>query len=92
MVLGAVGGALVLGGLLLPGMMGPVQARWMALAHAISKVTTPIVMGFLYFVVLTPAGMLMRTLGHRPLRAEPNRGGYWADRDPDAPSDLSRQF
>ena len=43
------------------------SAAWMALAHAISKVTTPIVMGVMYLVVLTPVGLLRRSFGGNPL-------------------------
>ncbi len=43
-VLGTIGGLLILGGLVVPGRMGPVYDRWMAMAVAISKVTTPIFM------------------------------------------------
>lgn len=63
MVLLALGGALVLAGLLVPTSLGPVERAWMGLAHRISKVTTPIVMGVLYFLVMTPAGVLRRRMG-----------------------------
>ena len=54
----------------------------MALAQVISKVTTPIFMGVIYFLVLTPAGFLVRLFGHRPLTRA--RGGptYWQSRAP----------
>ena len=93
LVLGGLGGALVLGGLIVPGRMGPVYERWMALAVAISKVTTPIFMGIVYYLVLTPTGLVMRLLGHRPLRAEPVDEGFWVRRDADdTRSNLTRQF
>jgi len=88
----SLGGALVLGGLLIPGRLGPVYRGWMALAHAISRVTTPIVMGVLYYLVITPVGIIARALGHRPLR---NRGkeSYWVTRAEGARrGDLGRQF
>ena len=44
-VFGGVGGLLLLAGLLIPTLLGPLQRGWMGLAHAISKVTTPIFMG-----------------------------------------------
>jgi hypothetical protein len=39
----------------------------MKLAHALSKVTTPIFMGIVYFVVLTPIGFIRRSFGGNPL-------------------------
>ena len=74
------GGGLGAGGLLVPTLLGPVQRAWMGLAHAISRVTTPIVMGAVYFVVLAPVGLLMRTLGRNPMvRAESGRS-FWISR------------
>ena len=92
-VLGSLGGALILGGLLVPGRMGPVYDKWMAMAVAISKVTTPIFMSIIYFLVLTPAGIILRLVGHRPMKAKEVGDGFWVDRVEDrARSDLSRQF
>jgi len=79
-VFAALGGALGVGGLMVPTLLGPVQRGWMGLAHAISKVTTPIVMGVVYFVVLAPVGLLMRAFGRNPMvRAESGRS-FWVSR------------
>lgn len=91
-ILGSLGGLLIAGGLVAPGVLGPVERAWMGLARAISKVTTPIFLGIVYFVVLMPVGLLRRTLGGHPLR-HPSRGdGFWHDRGEAPPSDLERQF
>ena len=88
----ALGGTLLLAGILVPGMLGPVYRAWMGFAHAISKVTTPIFMGVVYFIVLTPVGLLMRALGKNPLKP-PATGSIWHTREPgDRRSDLTRQF
>lgn len=93
LVLGGLGGALLIGGLVIPGRLGPVHDLWMALAVAISKVTTPIFMGLVFYLVLTPTGLIMRLFGHRPLRARSIDGGFWVKKDPaEAHSDLTRQF
>ncbi len=44
-VLGALGGALLLAGLVVPGRLSRVHRAWMGLALALSKVTTPIMIG-----------------------------------------------
>ncbi len=59
-ILQSLGGALVLGGVLVPTHLGPIERAWMGLAHLISKVTTPIFMGIVYFVVMMPIGFLRR--------------------------------
>jgi tellurite resistance protein TehA-like permease len=60
MVLLSLGGLLVVAALVVPTMLGPVERAWMGLAHLISKVTTPIFMSIVYFVVMTPIGYLRR--------------------------------
>jgi Saxitoxin biosynthesis operon protein SxtJ len=79
-VLGALGGSLSLAGLIIPTHLGPVERAWMALAHAISKVTTPIVMGVMYLLVFGPIGWLRRTLGGHPLEHVPVAQSYWKPR------------
>jgi len=91
-VTGALGAALVLAGLLVPQHLGPVQRAWMGLAHAISKVTTPVFMAVLYFLVLLPAGVIMRLVGRHPLVHSAGAEGYWISRRGDRSSSMSRQF
>lgn len=92
-VFGALGGTLGVLGAAVPARLGPLQRAWMGLAHAISKVTTPIFMGLVYFVAITPIGLLMGAVGKRPLRAPQGATTYWKSRPPDARrSDLTRQF
>jgi hypothetical protein len=90
-VLGAVGGLLVLAAAVIPGQLGPVQRGWMGLAHAISRVTTPVFMGILYFAVLTPFGIVRRTFGRSPLHRSRTATTFWIAR-PSRRSDLTRQF
>lgn len=85
------GAVLCVGGLADPGRLRPVESGWMAMAAAVSKVTTPLVMGLIYYLVLTPTGLVMRLLGRNPLRREPRSGSYWVDRDTPT-GDLDRQF
>ena len=91
LVFGAVAGAFALGGLLVPGKLGPVYRAWMGFALALSKVTTPIFMGVVYFLVITPIAVVRRTLGGNPLRAHAGATG-WVDRQQAPRGDLTRQF
>ena len=93
-VLGSIGGALALAGLLIPTRLGPVERAWMALAHAISKVTTPIVMGVMYLLVLTPVGFLRCKFGGNPLVHGVDRQSFWQSRPENArrSASMSRQF
>jgi hypothetical protein len=93
MVLGSLGGVLALAGLVVPTMLGPVERAWMALAHAISKVTTPIVMGVMYLLVMTPIGIARRLAGGNPMVHAPVRDSYWKARpEGQRAGNLRRQF
>jgi len=92
-VFGALGGILSVAGLAIPTMLGPVERAWMKLAHLISKVTTPIVMGVMYLLVLTPVGLLRRTLGGNPMMHTPEGGSFWKSRPAGSRAgNLTRQF
>ena len=92
-VFGALGAVLSVSGLAVPTMLGPVERAWMKLAHLISKVTTPIVMGVMYLLVLTPVGLLRRTLGGNPMVHTPDGGSYWKSRPAGSRAgNLTRQF
>jgi saxitoxin biosynthesis operon SxtJ-like protein len=91
LVFGALAGAFALSGLLVPGKLGPVYRAWMGFAHALSRITTPIFMAVVYFLVITPIAVIRRTLGGNPLRAHRGATG-WVDRQQAPRGDLTRQF
>ena len=89
-ILGGLAAILLAGGLVTPAALVPVYRAWMQMAHTISKITTPIVLGIVYFLVITPIGLVLRAAGHRPLSNTQGRTA-WAVRATSA-SDLERQF
>ncbi len=91
-IAGALGGVLVLAALAVPTLLGPVERAWMGLATLISKVTTPIFMGVVFFVVLTPIGLIMRLVGRRPMVHAERDGGFWIDPVSGGRSDMDHQF
>ena len=93
-VLATLGGTLVLLGIAIPARLGPVFSAWMGLAHAISKVTTPLFMGIVYFVVLTPTGLIIRLFGRDPLAPKRESRSAWMPHDPrsEAADSMRRQF
>ena len=94
LVLWSIGGLLTAGGLLIPGQLSGVHRAWMGLSHLLSKVTTPLFMGLVYFLVITPMGLLMRMFSRNPMVHRPDAAGYWVVRkpDPDQANSLTRQF
>jgi hypothetical protein len=50
----------------------------MALAGLLSLITTPIVLGLVFFVVVMPIGVIKRLSGWDPLRRRaPSAASYW---------------
>ena len=93
MVAGAVGLALAVAGVAIPTRLGPVERAWMGLAHVISRMTTPIVMGMMYLAVITPVGIARRMLGGNPLVHAETDKSYWKTRPAAARrSRMDRQF
>ncbi len=88
----AIAGLLLVAGLFFPARLGPVQRAWMGMALAISKVTTPIFMGIMYFVVFAPMGSVMRLFGHNSLTTHHGSDSAWVPRAAGHRSDLERQF
>ena len=85
--------SLLLAALLVPTRLGPVQRAWMRMALAISRVTTPILMGAVYFLSITPIGLIRRGFGRNPLIHSEHAGSFWVRRpEHQRRSDLQRQF
>lgn len=76
-VLLTLGGLLVLAALVAPTALGPVERAWMGLAHALSKVTTPIFMGVVYFLVMLPIGLIRRLTGNSPIVPRGRAASRW---------------
>ena len=76
-----IGALLVLLGLLLPRVLYYPNRAWMALAEALSWVTTRIILGVVFFLIITPIGVVKRQLGWDPLNRRKQRSGgsYWRD-------------
>lgn len=88
-----IGALLVLAGLTVPARLDPVYRGWMRLAELISKVTTPLIMGLLYFLVLTPVGIIRRLASGGTKRRKREAASLWAARgEGHRRSDLTHQF
>jgi hypothetical protein len=78
-----IGSVLTILGLLFPRALVYPNRAWMRLAYLISLVTTPIILGFVYFLVLMPTGVIMKLSGIDPLRRRASPApSYWAPYNP----------
>ena len=79
-----------------PSILAPLNRIWLKIGLALHKVMTPLIMGLLFFLVVTPIGLFMRATGKDLLRLKrsPEDKSYWIDRTPPgpAPDSMKNQF
>ena len=70
-----------------PGCLTPLNRGWMKLAELLHRVASPVVLGVLFYAVVTPFGLCRRMLGGDPLarRFDAGLDSYWIDRTPPGP-------
>ena len=61
---------LAIWGLAAPNSLRPVHYWWMRFALLLSKVTTPIILGIVFYLIISPMGLVMRLLGKDPMQRE----------------------
>jgi hypothetical protein len=68
-----------------PKLLKPLNFLWFKLGMLLGAIIAPLVMVVVFFLVITPIGLVMRALGKDPLRLKKDtqHNSYWADRSPD---------
>ena len=93
--LGASGAVLSLALIWAP-LLHPAAWLWMRVSLILSRVLTVISMGLLFFLVITPTGLVRRLFVRDPLRLrrDPDAASYWLVRRPPgpAPESMANQF
>ena len=74
--------AIGLGLLLLPSHLKPIHTTWVRLGLLMGKGINILLLSLAYYVVITPAALLKRLFGGRPLPMKPHRHAqtYWVTR------------
>src|SRR5262245_35297436 len=79
-----------------PRLLGPLNRLWLQAGLLLQRVVNPVVLGLMFFLTVTPIGLLMRWSGKDPLRLtfDPRARTYWIERRPPgpAPDTMRRQF
>lgn len=79
-----------------PKLLKPLNLIWFKFGLLLHKIMTPLIMGLLFFLTVTPVGMLMRATGKDPMRLkrDPTATSYWITRDPPGPKpdSMKNQF
>ena len=73
---------LSIGFVLMPVQLKPVYAAWLKIAHFIGSKVTILILTIMFYFVITPAALLKRIFGGRPLpvKPDPNATTYWVTR------------
>ena len=80
-VAGGAGLLLLLTGLLLPALSRRFHVLWMRLAVALGYVNSRVLLTLMYYLVMTPYGVVSRLVGRDPLnRRGAKRDTYWVER------------
>ena len=68
----------VLAAILMPVTLAPAHWLLTKLSHAISKVLNPLILGIVFYLVVTPMGVIMRLFGYDPMniKREAENGSY----------------
>ena len=91
-----VAAAFALVALVRPQILHPFNYVWLALGRLLHRVVSPLVMGAVFFLCVTPIAWIMRLRGKDvlSLARRPDLSSYWIKREPTEPSaeTMKRQF
>ena len=77
--------------LIRPSLLSPLNRLWLSLGAVLHRIVNPLVMGLMFFAVITPTALILRLMGkdllHR--RFSPDEGSYWIPREPPGPEPQS---
>jgi hypothetical protein len=74
--------------LVLPRILAPLNRLWTKFGLMLHVISSPIILGLIFYGCIVPAGFLMRLYGKDPLRLrfEADAESYWIRREPPGPS------
>lgn len=79
-----------------PSALAPLNRLWTRFGLILNLIVSPLVMGLLFYVVITPIALVMRATGKDVLRLrfDPKAKSYWIKREPPgpAPESIKNQF
>lgn len=92
----AVSAAFLAAALLVPAVLAPLNRLWFKFGMLLHRVVSPLILGFLFYLVVLPVGLLLRLFGKRVVERGFDRSArsYWIERTPagPAPDTLRNQF
>jgi hypothetical protein len=88
------GGLLILLGAVLPQILAPLHKGWMWVGHVMGWINTRILLGIVFYGLITPIGIVFRLLGKDTMRQSMDEAGttYRVIRTPRPHSHMKYQF
>ena len=88
------GSLLAIAGLVVPSLLKQVYQGWMWVGHVMGWVNTRIILGVLFYGVVTPMGLVMKVTGRDPMRRgyDPDAQTYRVIRQPRPASHMKNMF
>jgi len=70
-----------------PALLAPLNALWTRLGLVLHKIVNPLVLGLMFYAVLTPTALLLRLFGKDLVGRDfdRQRTSYWVERQPPGP-------
>lgn len=82
----AAAGLFALAALLAPRLLAPLNRAWFRLGELLGRIVSPIVLGVIFFGLITPVALAGRISGRDELKMKRRDvASYWVDRDPPGP-------
>jgi hypothetical protein len=74
-----------------PSLLAPFNRIWTRIGLLLQKVVSPVVLGVMFYLIITPFGLVMRMLGNDllSLKLDKSALSYWIHRTPPGPSPKS---
>ncbi len=70
-----------------PQALASLNRLWFSLGMLLGKIVSPIILGIIFFILITPTSLVMRLFGRDELKIKKrNVESYWIDRQPPGPS------
>lgn len=69
-------------GAAIPAVLKPIYSVWMALAVVLGFIMTRVILTIVFYLVVTPIGLIMRAVGRDPLdrKLDSNASSYWLEK------------
>ena len=79
-----------------PCILGPLNRAWTKFGLLLGQVFNPLLLGVVFFLVVTPIAVVLRLWGKDSLhlKSKPDLKSYWIDRSPTSPKfgSMTKQF